>query len=340
MRDTNSQTSSNNVNQTIEVSTDVGKVHVILGNYQGLSSPEPKPITITDLDIEQELQAYRERNAKLEVIESGIVQIGDIATIDFEGFIDGVAFEGGTGKKQPLEVGKGSFLKDFEEQLVGMKTNEEKTYDVRFPENYHVKKLAGASVTFKVKVTEIQRKTLPALDDELAKSVSYCKTLDELKEHIKKNLITAKEMEVGKLKRDILVSKVVKDSSMEIPDSLIELEVQRMVADLDHHVQSQGITVEQYLEKVGVSRDEFTAQFRTEAINRVRTQLVLQAIAKAEKLFVTEQEVTNEINIIATTYKEKAENIRTHLVNNGHYTAFKTELLMRKSIEFIVKHSV
>ncbi|OEF96547.1 trigger factor [Desulfuribacillus alkaliarsenatis] len=337
--DTNTQNTTNNTTQPVEVRTEIGSITVGLGAYKGLKKPEQKAITVTEQEIEQELEAYRDRHAKLEPVADGIVQTGDIVKIDYQGYIDGSPFDGGSGKNQALEIGSGGFILSFEEQMVGMKTNEDKQIEVDFPENYHVRKLAGSTVTFHIKVNEITRKTLPELNDDLAKAVSYCKTLDELKEDIKKNIVSYKEMEVGKYIKDVLVSIPVKNSLVEIPESLIDIEIKKMIADLEHHVKSKGITVDKYLETAGISREEFEAQFRTEAEKRVQTQLVLMAIAKTERMHVTEDEITNQINQIATMHKTKASDIRTHLIDGGNYTAFKNEIAMRKAVELIVQFS-
>lgn len=310
-----------------------------LGEYIGLELKEEVEFKVTDEEVNAELETFRERNAQLEVIEDGEVQNGDMTKIDFEGFKDEVPFPGGKGDDYALEIGSGSFIPGFEEQLIGMKLNEEKDINVTFPEEYHAEELAGAPVVFKVKIKEIKRKNVPALDDELAKDVSEFETLEELKQDITKKLQERKEAEAKEYRRELAVNKAVENATVEIPAPMIEVETKQMVEDFGRRMQYQGMNLEMYLQYTGQSMEDFEGQFKDEAEKRVRSQLVLEAIAKAENIEVTEDDVDAEINIISDMYKKQPGEVRIILENQGNLESLKNELAMRKAVELLEEKS-
>jgi trigger factor len=315
------------------------KPEVVLGEYKGLELKEEKEFEIADEDIDRELEVYRQRNTQLEVIEDGEVENGDTTKIDFEGFKDGVAFAGGKGEDYPLEIGSNSFIPGFEEQMVGMKLGEEKNIDVSFPAEYHAEELAGAPVTFKVKVNEIKRKVVPAIDDELAKDVSEFETLEELKEDIKNKVIERKAVEAEQYKRELVVSKAIENATVDIPEPMIEEEVQRMVGDFGRDLQYQGMNMDMYMQYTGQTVELLESQFREGAERRVNSQLVLEAIVAAENIVPTESEIDAEIDMIAVTYKKQPEEVRALIEAQGNMEAAKSEIALRKAVDFLVENS-
>jgi len=315
------------------------KPEVVLGEYKGLELKEEKEFEIADEDIDRELEVYRQRNTQLEVIEDGEVENGDTTKIDFEGFKDGVAFAGGKGEDYPLEIGSNSFIPGFEEQMVGMKLGEEKDIDVSFPAEYHAEELAGAPVTFKVKVNEIKRKVVPAIDDELAKDVSEFETLEELKEDIKNKVIERKAVEAEQYKRELVVSKAIENATVDIPEPMIEEEVQRMVGDFGRDLQYQGMNMDMYMQYTGQTVELLESQFREGAERRVNSQLVLEAIVAAENIVPTESEIDAEIDMIAVTYKKQPEEVRALIEAQGNMEAAKSEIALRKAVDFLVENS-
>jgi len=315
------------------------KPEVVLGDYKGLELKEEKEFEVADEDIDRELEVYRQRNTQLEVIEDGEVQNGDTTKIDFEGFKDGVAFAGGKGEDYPLEIGSNSFIPGFEEQMVGMKLGEEKDLDVTFPEEYHAAELAGAPVTFKVKVNEIKRKVVPAIDDELAKDVSEFETLEELKEDIKNKLIDRKAAEKEQYKRELAVSKAIENATVDIPEPMVEEEVQRMVEDFGRDLQYQGMNMDMYMQYTGQTVELLQSQFREGAERRVNSQLVLEAIVAAENIVPTEEDIEAEIDMIAITYKKQPEEVRALIEAQGNMQAARNEIALRKAVDFLVANN-
>ncbi|OEF96564.1 trigger factor [Desulfuribacillus alkaliarsenatis] len=315
------------------------KPEIKLGKYKGLETTKDKALTVTDAEIEKELLRYRQGNAKTEVVEDGEVLTGDIVKIDFEGFKDGVAFAGGSSENYSLEIGSGSFIPGFEEQVIGMKLNEEKDIEVVFPENYHAEDLAGAPVTFKVRVNEITRKQIAELDDEFAKTISDFNTIAELKEDVRKVLLARKEATANKYKREQLVKQAVNNATFELDEQMIDAEVKRMVRDFENQAKAHGTTLEGYLEQTNQTLESFETQFRDEAQNRLESHLVLQEIASVENIEVTEDEINNEVLVIAKTYNKQPEEIQALLENKDNANSLKSELAMRKAEALLVEHS-
>lgn len=311
------------------------KPEVKLGEYKGLEVEE-FDTNVTDEDIENELKEMQNRQAELVVKEEGKAENGDTVVIDFEGFVDGVAFEGGKGENYSLELGSGSFIPGFEEQLVGTAAGESKDVEVTFPEEYHAAELAGKPAVFKVTVHEVKGKELPALDDEFAKDVDdEVETLDALKEKIKNRLVESKAHEAEHHVRDSVVEKAAANAEMEIPAVMVENEINRMMQEFEQRLQMQGMNLELYFQFSGQDENALREQMREEAETHVRVNLTLEAIAKAENLEVSEEEVNAELENMASMYNMTAENVKAAL---GGVEMIKSDLKLRKAIDFLVEN--
>lgn len=314
------------------------KPEVKLGDYKGVEVPAVNA-EVTEDELNEELERLQQRHAELIVIDEEAAKNGDIAVIDFEGFVDGVPFEGGQAERHSLELGSNSFIPGFEDQVVGMATGDFKDITVTFPEAYHTEELAGKEAVFKVKVHEIKRKQLPELDDEFAKDVSEFDTLDEFKEDLKKQLQTRKEQEAKGAREAALVDKVGESAEVEIPEAMINNEVENMLRDFDNRLRSQGMNLEMYLSFSGQTVDDMRAQMKDDAQKRVRNNLVLEQIAKAEEIKVTEEDVDKELAEMAEAYKRTPEEIRNILAANRSLDSLNDEILIRKTIDFLLENS-
>ncbi|MBV6685442.1 trigger factor [Bacillus sp. JRC01] len=312
------------------------KPEVKLGDYKGLEV-EKVDDEVTAEDVEAELTSLQEKQAELVVKEEGKAEEGDTVTMDFEGFVDGEAFEGGQADNYSLELGSGQFIPGFEEQLVGVAAGEEKDVEVSFPEEYHAAELAGKAATFKVKIHEIKAKELPALDDEFAKDADEeVETLAELKEKIENRLKESKKTEAETAVREALVEKASENAEVEIPDVMVDAEVDRMMQEFGQRLQMQGMTLELYFQFSGQSEEDLRGQMKEDAGKRVRTNLTLEAIAAAENLEVTDEEAEEEVNKMAEQYNMSADNIKQAL---GGLDTLKADLKVRKALEFLVDNS-
>jgi trigger factor len=312
------------------------KPEVKLGDYKGLEV-EKMETEVTAEDVEAELTSLQEKQAELVVKEEGKAEEGDTVTMDFEGFVDGEAFEGGQAENYSLELGSGQFIPGFEEQLVGAATGDEKEVEVNFPEEYHAAELAGKPATFKVKVHEIKTKELPALDDEFAKDADEeVETLAELKEKIEKRLQEAKKNEAETTVRETLIEKASENAEVEIPEVMVNSEVDRMMQEFEQRLQMQGMNLELYFQFSGQSEEDLKGQMKEDAGKRVRTNLTLEAIAAAENLEVSDEEAEEEVNKMAEQYNMSADNIKQAL---GGLDTLKADLKVRKALEFLVDNS-
>ncbi|MGM5472402.1 MULTISPECIES: trigger factor [Bacillus] len=311
------------------------KPEVKLGDYKGLNV-EKDDATVTDEDVQEELKGMQNRQAELVVKEEGAIENGDTVVLDFEGFVDGEAFEGGKAENYSLEVGSGSFIPGFEEQLVGLEAGAEKDVEVTFPEEYHAEDLAGKPAVFKVKIHEIKAKELPALDDEFAKDVDEeVETLAELTEKTKKRLEEAKENEAeGKL-REELVEKASENAEVDIPQAMVDTELDRMMKEFEQRLQMQGMNLELYFQFSGQDEDALKEQMKEDAAKRVKSNLTLEAIAAAENLQVSDEEVEQELSKMAEAYNMPIENIKQAI---GSTEAMKEDLKVRKAIDFLVEN--
>ena len=311
------------------------KPEVELGKYKGI---EIKKIeyTVEDKDIEHELEHMQEHNSRLITVEDRPVEKGDIATIDFEGFVDGVAFDGGKAEGHDLEIGSGSFIPGFEDQVIGMKIEEEKDVVVTFPKEYFSKDLAGKEATFKVKLHEIKKKELPKLDDEFAKDVSEFDTLDELKADIKAKLEKNNTQKAKYETEEAAVKAVCEKAKLDIPSGMIDMEVENMLKDFEQRLSYQGLNMEQYLKMIGKTEEEMKKEYEPQATEAIKSRLTLEAIKKAEKIEATEKEIAEKMEEMAKNYGKKVEEIQD---NENLKSYLKEGIESEKVLEFIVKNA-
>jgi trigger factor len=311
------------------------KPEVTLGDYKGLEV-EDFDATVTDEDVAKELETLQSRQAELVVKEEGTAELGDTVVLDFEGFVDGEAFEGGKAENHSLELGSGSFIPGFEEQLVGLATGESKDVEVSFPEEYHAAELAGKPAVFKVTLHEIKGKELPALDDEFAKDVDdEVETLDALKEKIRTRLEDSKKHEAEHHLRDSLVEKAAENAQVEIPEVMVTSEVNRMLQEFEQRLQMQGMNLELYFQFSGQDENALREQMKEEAVNRVRVALTLEAIVKAENIEATDEDVNAELEKMAGMYNMTVDNIKQAL---GGLEGIKGDLQKQKAVEFLIEN--
>lgn len=313
------------------------KPEVELGDYKGLEV-EAEDATVTDEDVEKEIDALRNRQAELVVKEEGSAAEGDTVVIDFEGFVDGEAFEGGKAENHSLEIGSGSFIPGFEEQLVGKESGSESDITVTFPEEYHAAELAGKEAVFKVKIHEIKAKELPELDDEFAKDVDEeVESLDALREKTKNRLQEEKTTAAENNKREQLINLATDNAKVEVPDAMVDTELDRMVREFEQRLQMQGMTLEMYAQFSGQDEAALREQMKEDAGKRVKTNLTLEAIAQAENVEVTDEDVNTELDKMAEMYQTDKEQLTQML--GGNTDAIKDDLKFQKAIDVLVDNS-
>ncbi len=310
------------------------KPEVKLGKYKGIKV-EKADVTVTDEEVAEELDKVKEQNARLVAADDKAVEDGDQTTIDFEGFVDGVAFEGGKGEDYPLTIGSHSFIDTFEEQLIGKKVGEEVEVNVTFPENYQAEELAGKPAMFKVTIKEIKVKEYPELDDDFAQDVSEFDTLDEYKEDIKKNLTEKKEKEAEAEKESKVIEAIVNDAEMDIPEKMVEAQAEQMLEEFAQNIAMQGISFEQYLQFTGATVDQMKEQVKPQAQARVESSLVLEAVVNAENIEATEEEVEEEIKEMAGRYNMEADKLKG-LLTDSDKENLKKDICARKAAKFVV----
>lgn len=312
------------------------KPEVKLGKYKGIEIKKVE-YNVTDEDIEHELGHMQEHNSRLISIEDRPVESGDIATIDFEGFADGKAFEGGKAEGHELEIGSNSFIPGFEDQVIGMKIDEEKDIQVKFPEEYFSKDLAGKDATFKVKVHEIKKKELPELDDEFAKDVSEFDTLKELKESIKEKQQKQNDEKAKYETQEAVIKAVCEDIQVEIPSGMVESEIDNMLKDIEQRLSYQGLKLEQYLQMMGKTEEEMKKEYEPQAIDAIKSRLALEAVIKAEKIEATDEEIDEKLKEMAKNYGK--ENDEEFLKNENVRNYLKQGLASEKAIDFLVENA-
>ncbi len=315
------------------------KPEVKLGDYKGLEV-EKTETEVTDEDVQNELTSLQEQQAELVVKEEGTVENGDTVNIDFEGFVDGEAFEGGKAENYSLEIGSGSFIPGFEEQLVGEKAGAEKDVNVSFPEEYHAEELAGKPAVFKVKIHDIKAKQLPELNDEFAKEAEGdAETLEDLKKELRTKLEESKKQEAENKTRETVIEKASENAEIEIPEAMVNTELDRMVQEFGQRLQMQGMNLDLYYQFSGTSEEALREQMKEDAGKRVRTNLVLEAIVEAENIEVSEEEIDAELSKMAEMYKMEVEQIKQMLAMQGGNDAVAADLKVRKAIDFLVENS-
>lgn len=314
------------------------KPEVTLGEYKGMEVDKTST-RVTQKEVEAKIKEEAEKNARTVAVEGRPVQDGDEVILDFEGFVDGVAFEGGKGENYPLTIGSGSFIPGFEEQLVGVEAEKEVEVKVTFPEEYHAEELKGKDAVFKCTVHEIKEKQIPEIDDEFAAEVSEFDTLDEYKADVKAKIKEQKENEGKQKKEDQAVEKAVANATMEIPEAMIDEQVRQMVNEFAQNMQYQGISFEQYCQITGMTLEKVQEETRPQAVKRIETRLVLEAIAKAENIEVTEERLDEEIKKIAESYNMEADKLK-ELMGEEEKKQMKEDIAVQDAVTFLVENAV
>ena len=307
---------------------------VTLGKYMGVTVTKIDT-SVSDEEVDAELENQRNKNARTVTVTDRPVAEGDTAVIDFEGFVDGVAFEGGKGENHPLEIGSHTFIDTFEDQLVGKNTGDEVEVNVTFPEKYQAADLAGKPATFKVKINEIKAKELPELDDEFAQDAAGVDTLAEYKEEIKKNLTEKKETEAKKTKEDEAIQKIIDKSKMDLPEAMIETQCETMVEEFAQRIAQSGLTMEQYLQFSGMTVDQLKDQVRPEATTRIQSSLVLEQIAKEENIEVTDADIDAEVEKMAKAYGMEADKLKEYM-GDAEKESMKKDLAITKAVDLVM----
>ena len=314
------------------------KPEVTLGDYKGVEVPKSE-ITVTDEEVDAEVKKEQDKNARTVAVEDRAAANGDITTIDFEGFVDGVAFEGGKGTDYALTLGSGTFIPGFEDQLVGANTGDHVEVKVTFPEEYQAKELSGKEAVFQCDVKKIETKEVPELDDEFAKDVSEFDTLAEYKEDVKKKLTEKKEKEARTAKENAAVDKAIENAQMDIPELMTKTECRQMMDDFSRRMQQQGLSMEQYFQFTGQSMDKMMEDMKPQALKRIQTRLVLEKVAEAENIQPSEEEITEEIQKMADAYKMEADKIREAIGESG-LEQIKKDMAVQKAVTVIADAAV
>lgn len=315
---------------TAEVAT---KPEVTLGDYKGVEVPKTE-INVTDEDVDAEIKKEQEKNSRTINVEDRGAQLQDVVTIDFEGSVDGVPFDGGQATEYPLTLGSNTFIPGFEDQLVGAKVGDDVDVKVTFPEEYQAKELAGKEAVFKCAVKKIEAKELPELDDDFAKDVSEFDTLAEYKEHVKTNLVERKENEAKRAKEDAAVDKAIENAQMDIPEAMLKTQCRQMLDDFSRRMQSQGLSMEQYFQFTGMTADKMMEDMKPQALKRIQTRLVLEKVAEVENIQPTEEEVNEEISKMAEAYKMEADKLK-ELLGERELEQMKKDMAVQKAVTVI-----
>lgn len=310
---------------------------VTLGKYMGVTVTKID-CTVSDEEVAEALEKERNNNSRTISVTDRPVQEGDTAVIDYEGFVDGVAFEGGKGENHSLEIGSHSFIDTFEDQLVGKNVGDEVEVNVTFPEQYHAADLAGKPAMFKVKINEIKVKELPELDDEFAQDVSEFDTLAEYKEDLKKRLEEQKENEAKRTKEDEAIQKIIDKSKMELPDAMVDTQCENMIEEFAQRIAQSGLSMEQYMQFSGLTLDALKEQVRPEAVSRIQSSLVLEAIAKAENIEVTDEDIDAEIEKMASMYGMEADKLKGYM-GDAEKNSMKRDLEIQKAVALIMDNA-
>ncbi len=310
------------------------KPPVTLGEYKGIEVERARP-EVTDADIDAEIDRQREENARLISVEDRPVQDGDQTLIDFAGTIDGVPFEGGTAEDYPLEIGSHSFIDGFEDQIIGMNLDEERDINVTFPENYGAEELAGKPAVFHVKVKEIQYKEIPEADDEFASEVSEFDTMEEYREDLRQKIADEKQARATTENENRVVEKVVENADIDIPGPMIDMQVNRMINDYNANMQSQGLTLDIYLQYTGQTLEDLKEQTRPTAEMRLRTRLALEEVARAENIEITDERIDEELQRMADQYKLEVDQVREMMGEDG-IEQMRSDMAIQDAVDLLV----
>ena len=319
---------------TAEVAT---KPEVTLGEYKGLKVDKIST-RVTQKEVDAKIQEEAEKNARTITVEDRPVQDGDEVILDFEGFVDGVAFEGGKGENYPLTIGSGAFIPGFEEQLVGAESGKEVEVNVTFPEDYQAEDLKGKAAVFKCTVHEIKAKELPEIDDEFAAEVSEFDTLEEYKADVKAKIKEQKETEGKTKKEDQAVEQAVANATMEIPEPMINTQTRQMADDFAQRMMQQGLTMEQYFQFTGLTEEKMLEDLRPQALKRIQTRLVLEAIAQAENIEISDEKLDEEIAKMAEAYNMEADKLKEYMGENEK-KQMKEDIAVQEAVTFLVENA-
>lgn len=311
------------------------KPEVTLGEYKGLEVAKADA-EVSEEEVAAELEKEREKNARTISVEDRAVENGDMIMLDFEGFVNGAAFDGGKGENYPLTIGSGAFIPGFEEQLIGKNIGEDVEVNVTFPEEYQAPELAGCAATFKCKVNEIKVKELPELDDDFAQDVSKFDTLAEYKEDVKAKLAANKADAAKRAKEDAVIEKIIENAQMDIPEAMIDTQARQLVDEFAQRIQSQGLSFEQYLQFTGMTLDTALEQMKPNAVKRIQSRLVLEAVVKAESIEVSEEDVKAEIAKMAETYKMDAEKL-AEIMSEEEKKQIQMDMAIEKAVELVTE---
>ena len=313
------------------------KPEVTLGKYKGVKV-DKADLTVTDEEVDAEIDRERDRNSRTINVEDRPVKDGDMTVIDFEGFVDGVSFEGGKGENYPLTIGSGAFIPGFEEALIGAQIGQETDVNVTFPEDYQAAELAGKAAVFKCTVKEIREKELPELDDEFASEVSEFDTLAEYREDVKKKLEDRKAAAAKDAKEEAVLDAIVADAKMEIPDAMLETQQRQLVEEFAQRIQSQGLSMEQYLQFTGLTPAAMLEQMKDQALKRIQSRLVMEAVAAAEKIEASDEDFEEEVKTMAEVYQMEADKVKELLGEKGAKQV-REDICIKKAMEFVVENA-
>ncbi len=314
------------------------KPEVVLGEYKGIQV-DKAPVEVLDAEIEAEITKEREANARTITVDDRAVQKGDIISLDFDGYVDGKAFEGGKSEDYELTIGSGAFIPGFEEQLVGAEIGKDLEVNVTFPEEYHAKELAGKAAVFKCRVNSAKVKELPEVDDEFAQEVSEFDTLDAYKEDIKAKLLKDKEEDARRVKEDAVIEKIIEGAQMEIPDAMVEFQSEQMMEDFAQRMQAQGLSLQQYFQFSGMTAEKYKEQMKPRALKNIQSRLVLEAVAKAENIEATEEDLDAEMTRMAEMYKMEVEKVK-ELISDYQREEMKKDIAIQKAVDLVTEAAV
>ena len=320
---------------TAQVAT---KPDVTLGQYKGVDVPKSS-VEVTDAEIDEEIGREREKNARTITVEDRPAQNGDIVTLNYAGTVDGVAFDGGTAENQTLTLGSGTFIPGFEDQLVGAGVGSHVDVNVTFPEDYNEKSLAGKAAVFACDILKIEAKELPELDDDFAQDVSEANTFDEYRGIVRENIRKRKEDQAKAVKEDAAINAVIKNAQMDIPEAMIEFQIDNMVDDFSRQMQMQGLNMEQYFQITGQSMDAMRSQMRVNALQRIQSRLVLEKVAEAENIAVSDEEVDEELGKMAASYSMTAQDVKDSF-DEKQIDTLKKDIAVRKAADLITEQAV
>lgn len=313
------------------------KPEVSLGKYKSVKI-DKIDTEVTDAEVDETIAKERESNAREITVEDRAVKDGDMTVLDFEGFVDGVAFAGGKGENYPLTIGSGAFIPGFEEQLIGAEINKETEVHVTFPEDYKAEELKGKAAVFKCTVKEIKEKELPELDDEFASEVSEFDTLAEYKEDVKKKLSEKKEAEAKDKKEEAVIDAIIADAKMDIPDPMLETQQRQMVEDFAHRLSAQGLTLEQYFQFTGLDREKLLEQVKPTALKRIQSRLVLEAVVKAENITTDDADFEEEVKRLAEIYQMEEDKVK-EMLGDKEKKELMEDAAVRKAVDFVVSNA-